>query len=80
MPRDENNEGFGFLFPVAPEKQKENGPRMTGKATLNGQEVEVAAWTKVSKAGARYFSLKFQGYELTAAAAAPDATDDDIPF
>lgn len=73
-------EGYGFLFPVKESDRKENGPRLTGKAILNGQETEVAAWTKQSKAGDKYFSLKFQGYELTATAAAPDANDDDIPF
>lgn len=77
MPRDTNDEGYGFLFPVSEEKRRENGPRMTGKATLNGLEVEVAAWSKTSKKGERYFSLKFQGHEMSAAAAPPD---DDIPF
>ncbi len=81
MARDgKNDEGFGFLFPVSPEKRVENGPRLTGKATLNGLEVEVAAWSKTSAKGDKYFSLKFQGHENSAAAAAPDAGDDDIPF
>lgn len=73
-------EGYGFLFPVKEEDLKENGPRMTGKAILNGKEVEIGAWTKKSAAGDRYFSLKLQGYEMTDAAAPPDAGDDDIPF
>lgn len=78
--RGKNDEGYGFLFPVPDEKRKENGPRMTGKATLNGQEVEVAAWTKKAKnTGVQYFSLKFQGHELTTGAV-PEAADDDIPF
>lgn len=74
-----NDEGYGFLFPVPDEKRRDNGPRMTGKATLNGREVEVAAWTKKSRAGAQYFSLKFQGHEVTGDAV-PEAADDDIPF
>lgn len=79
MARDKNDEGFGFLYPVPDEKRVANGPRMTGKATLNGQEVEVAAWTKTSAKGAQYFSLKFQGHEVTVAAV-PEVGNDDIPF
>ena len=74
-------EGYGFLFPVKEEDRREDGPRMTGNAILNGKEVEIAAWTKTAKnGGTKYFSLKLQGYEMTDAAAPPDAGDDDIPF
>jgi len=75
-----NQEGYGFLYPVKQADRKENGPNTTGTAVLNGQEVQVAGWTKTAKNGTKYISLKFQGHELTAVAAAPDASDDDIPF
>lgn len=73
-------EAYGFLFPIAAKDRKENGPSMTGKAILNSKEVEIAAWTKKSKAGDKYLSLKFQGYELSAEAGPPEAADDDLLF
>lgn len=76
-----NEEGYGFLYPVKAADKKENGPSVTGTAVLNGQEVQVAGWTKKANAsGTKYLSLKFQGHELTAVAAAPDAAEDDILF
>lgn len=71
-----NDEGFGFLFPVKPEDKKTNGPSMTGKVTLNGTEVDIAGWTKTSRAGAKYLSLKVQGYAMPA----PDVDESDLPI
>jgi uncharacterized protein (DUF736 family) len=76
------SEGYGFLFPVKEEDKKERGPTASGTAILNGVEVKVAAWPKTSKGGTRYFSLKFENYELNPETDpdAQPAANDDIPF
>lgn len=52
-----NVPGYGFLYPAR--KKFPNGPSMSGTVTLpDGTVMDIAGWTKQSKAGTRYLSLK----------------------
>jgi uncharacterized protein (DUF736 family) len=54
----ETKDGQGALF--VNEKTAENQPDSKGYIQWNGVRLEVAAWRKTSKGGAKYLSLKVQ--------------------
>jgi uncharacterized protein (DUF736 family) len=69
-------------------KATENHPDYTGKAIIEGQLYNLAAWVKTSKTGTKYMSLSFNIWQLKAetfAAPAPApapivSPEDDMPF
>ena len=54
----ENKELTGVLFPNT--KTSEKAPDLRGGVKIGGEEYEVAAWKRVSKAGTKYLSLALQ--------------------
>ncbi len=91
MPYDDDNQGALFKNDKRPEGSKQ--PEYRGPCTINGVEMEVAAWIREmgpnSKTpGKKFFSLQFQkpwspeGEAKTAPAREPAAAipDDEIPF
>ena len=79
-----DREGRGFLYPK--KNRKEGQPAMTGKALLDGRQIDIAGWGETSQNGVRYLSLKVQYADQGTPAAqspAPEPSppdDDDIPF
>ena len=53
---DNNNTGVIFKNN---KKTNEKQPDYTGKATIDGKEKQIAVWLKDSKAGKKFFSLRF---------------------
>ena len=54
-----DNELRGVLF-ANKDRKTEKHPNAKGEATIDGVEYWVAAWTQISKNGAKYQSLKFE--------------------
>jgi uncharacterized protein (DUF736 family) len=66
-------------------KTTENHPDYTGKAIIEGQQYNVAAWVKTSQSGTKYMSLSFTipqpKAETPPPAPAPiSSPEDDMPF
>ena len=55
---DYDNTNTGVLFKN--ESDNEKAPNYKGKINVNGQELEIAAWVRQSKAGKKFLSLKVQ--------------------
>ena len=55
---DYDNTNTGVLFKN--ESDNEKAPNYKGKININGQELEIAAWVRQSKAGKKFLSLKVQ--------------------
>lgn len=55
---DYDNTNTGVLFKN--ESDNEKAPSYKGKINVNGQELEIAAWVRQSKAGKKFLSLKVQ--------------------
>lgn len=53
----EERDNGGALFKR--EKRSDNAPDYGGDCMVNGQKLEVAAWLKTGKSGAKFLSLKF---------------------
>lgn len=70
------------------EKKTDNHPDYTGRATIEGQQYNVAAWVRTSQAGAKYMSLSFTIPQPKSEAAPQPANkpanietqDDGLPF
>ena len=81
----ENKDGEGALFRNKDKKEGDNLPNMTGRIRdLNGQELQIAAWSRVAKSGERYQFIKISEprEEQQDQGRRPDPPDfdDDIPF
>ena len=80
----EQRDNTGALF-QHDRKGNEKAPSMKGDITIGGVKYKLAAWTKETKAGAKFFSLKAEEPQAQEAAAkpakqtAPDF-EDSIPF
>lgn len=74
----EERDDSGFLFPEN-ERKTENHPHFTGKGMVDGQEVQISAWKKVSKAGNPYLSLSFRKW-VPRGKQAEDGSGADAPF
>jgi hypothetical protein len=62
-------------------KKSERGPTLVGMMSYMNSEVEVAAWSRESKGGLKFFSGSFGSKEQREAAAAAQARkDEEIPF
>jgi hypothetical protein len=79
-----DNELSGVLF-KNDQKGNEKAPWYKGKIQIEGQEYELAAWLRESKAGNKFLSLKAsiksdqdqrQGRETPPS----NGSDDDLPF
>lgn len=55
----EQKNNSGALFKNA-KKETEKHPDYTGKALVNGKEMQISAWINTSKNGTKYMSLNFQ--------------------
>lgn len=55
----EMKDGQGSLFQNK-KKEKDSQPDLTGKAMVNGQMVDLSAWTKIDKNGNKWLSLSFK--------------------
>lgn len=80
----EQKNDSGALFKNE-KKTAENQPDYTGRATIEGQQYNVAAWVRTSQAGAKYMSLSFTipqpKTETPTPAPAPiSSPNDDMPF
>lgn len=81
------NLNTGVLFRVE-NPSSEKAPTYTGKANVNGKDMQIAAWVQEiqngEKAGNKYFSLKFEAPlaqgQKTTAQASPKPEEDDLPF
>jgi hypothetical protein len=72
----EQKDNSGALFKNE-EREGDSQPHAKGSAIVNGVEYWVSAWTKESKAGARYQSLAFTRKD---GAKRQRRDDGDIPF
>lgn len=57
MPYDTKNTGVLF---VKKERKSEKQPNFQGKININGKDFDLAGWTKVSKTGDKFISLKVE--------------------
>lgn len=80
-----DNTNTGALFPND-KRESDKHPQMKGSINVEGVEYWVSGWTNVSKAGAKYQSLKLtrkdqQQAPQPQAQPAPNVDfDDDMPF
>ena len=82
---DNNNRGSLFRND---KRGNERAPDYTGKCTVDGVEMRIAAWVKESPGKPKFFSLKFtpadEGRAAPPAPAKeaprPQAPDEDLPF
>ena len=79
---DDTNSGVLFR---EREKKSDKAPDFKGKLNVEGKEYEIAGWTRTSKAGNNFLSLKvsepWKGREQQKSEEAPRADfDDGIPF
>jgi len=79
----EQKDNSGALF----RNDKQGNPKRpdyTGKAKVNGADLQISAWIEKAKDGTPYMSLKFQEpRQRTETPRQPDPApefDDDIPF
>jgi uncharacterized protein (DUF736 family) len=79
----QQKDGTGALF-QNDRKGNDKAPSMKGDITIGGIKYKLAAWTKETKAGAKFFSLKAEEPQAqeTASKTKPAAADfeDSIPF
>jgi len=80
----QQKDGTGALF-QNDRKGNEKAPSMKGDITIGGIKYKLAAWTKETKAGAKFFSLKAEEPQEGAAkpakpAVVADDPDDFLPF
>jgi uncharacterized protein (DUF736 family) len=66
-------------------KATETQPDYTGRATIEGQQYNVAAWVKTSQSGTKYMSLSFTIPQPKAETPPPapepiSSPGDDMPF
>lgn len=81
---DYDNSNSGALFKNE-YKEKDSQPDYKGPFTgPNGEEMEVAAWLRESKAGKKFMSVKVSPKRVAESAKqsapGPDDLNDDIPF
>lgn len=72
----------GVLF-VNDKKTKEGQPSMRGRATINGVDYYVSAWTKLTKDDKKYLSLAFESANNSTTAAqrqSSKSNEDDLPY
>lgn len=55
----EQKEGQGVLF-TNDKQGNESRPDWKGIVTVNGAQMEIAAWNKASRAGAKYLSISIK--------------------
>lgn len=58
----QKREGQGSLF-SNDRKQFENQPDFTGTVTINGRDMRIAAWNKVSNSGRPYISIQISEFQ-----------------
>ena len=62
-------------------KKAENHPDYKGKVLVNGKEMEVALWVKISAKGVNYFSASFsEPFVKVEQESKPLDINDDLPF
>lgn len=71
-----DNTNSGVLF-VKKDRKNDKQPNFEGRINVNGKDYELAAWTKVSKAGDKFISLQIR--EPRAKGQAPKADISSIP-
>ena len=80
MAYDKTNTGVLF---VNKERKSDKYPNFRGTINVNGKDFEVAGWTRESKTGDKYLSLKIEE-PRTAQKAEPKPTStdlgDELPF
>lgn len=75
----EERDNAGSLFKR--EKKGDNWPDYSGPCMVGGQLLEVAAWIKTAKSGAKFMSLKFgPRRDKSDTPQNARAEDSDIPF
>jgi uncharacterized protein (DUF736 family) len=74
----EKKDNSGAIFKNT-KKTQENHPDLTGNAVINGVEMWVSGWTKVSQKGEKFMSLSFKPKDQTSAPLKP-VDDDDLPW
>lgn len=77
-----DNTNTGALF-VKKERKNEKQPNFQGKINVNGHEYDIAGWTKMSKTGDKFISLKIEEpRDGKKSEPKPTQTDfgDEIPF
>lgn len=81
---NEKKDMSGAMFPNK-YKKAESHPDARGFIVVEGKEWEIAAWTKTSKAGEKYYGLAVsEPYKKDGASeekkAVFEPSDDDLPF
>jgi uncharacterized protein (DUF736 family) len=85
MANYEQRDNSGVLF-ANNKKKNDREPDYRGDSMVNGQVVEVSAWSKPTKNGGLFLSLSFrekQEYRPSQREIAPErepGEDDDVPF
>lgn len=73
-----DNELSGVLFRNENRKTDKH-PEYNGSATINGDEYYMNAWVNETKAGKKYFKIKFD-LKQPVESIGKDVEDDDLPF
>ena len=80
-----DNTNTGVLFPNTPKDGKplhEKAPQMKGKLNVDGKEYDFAGWSRVSKSGGKYLSVKIsEPFQKSAPSnTQQEQQADDLPF
>lgn len=77
-----DNTNSGALFKSDAEwlAENPNRPHYTGSLNVNGVDMRLAGWKKMSKNGKPFLSLKLSEKEGGATVATVTASADDLPF
>lgn len=84
----QKHDNSGILF-INDKKTKDGQPSMRGRATINGKDYYVSAWTKLTKENKKYLSLAFEPANNLATAVKatsvaqqtqPNGIEDDLPY
>ena len=77
----EHKDNSGSIF-RNDKRDNDRQPTHQGSCKINNQEFWISAWVNETKAGAKYFSLKFQPKEgeFVRSSDKPQDFDDDVPF
>lgn len=57
----QHKDGFGALFKNSKATGKQ--PPYRGSCCIDGRQIDISAWVKETKKGAKYFSLSFREHD-----------------
>lgn len=78
-----DNERSGVLFKNTKKQEGEKTPDYRGHITINGEELDIAAWVRTSGKGNKFMSLKISDKFVPSDNYVPapaTQTEEDLPF